>query len=195
MSASKGQRYADRKARKDRLNECMKCSRQRDTAASHCTPCREDALEKTMVRYWAKRALEGPRPCGVQDCDQPMASRLWCQFHLDELQRAARLLYPGAQDTLEVAKNRDGKLRKQYGITLQEYQEMWVTQGGRCRICGRAETVVRKGTVCNLSVDHCHDTGRVRGLLCNNCNRAIGLLGDDPATMADAVEYLMEVSN
>lgn len=71
-------------------------------------------------------------------------------------------------------------LQKNYGLTVEQWQELFDAQEGRCGICGRHEDEVlwaegRRGLV----VDHCHETGRVRGLLCNGCNRGLGYLGDD----------------
>jgi len=60
-------------------------------------------------------------------------------------------------------------------------------QGGVCAICGKPEATARTKRLC---VDHCHETGKVRGLLCSHCNRAIGLLGDSCAILASAITYL-----
>lgn len=70
---------------------------------------------------------------------------------------------------------------KRYGITKEEYFEMYGKQGGKCKIC-----IVNKATC----VDHDHITGKVRGLLCSTCNSAIGLLKDDWTIMMRAVEYV-----
>ena len=76
-------------------------------------------------------------------------------------------------------------MRAKYGIDLVIYERMHTEQGGRCAICGNPP---RKGT--KLGVDHCHRTGLVRGLLCDLCNRAIGLLYDDPNRCFKAAMYL-----
>jgi hypothetical protein len=68
-----------------------------------------------------------------------------------------------------------------YGISSEEYGEMRDAQNGRCAICGTA------GDLC---VDHCHNTGVVRGLLCSSCNSGIGLLGDSADTLQHALDYL-----
>ena len=84
---------------------------------------------------------------------------------------------------------RDTELKKQYGITLAQWEAMYVAQGGVCAICKECED--EKSTrYANLAVDHCHTTGNVRGLLCNACNRAIGLLRDDPVRARRLAEYL-----
>lgn len=94
-------------------------------------------------------------------------------------------------------KNRDAylagkrrcRLERAFGISVEQYNEMLASQGGVCAICKNPETHQRAG-VWNLSVDHCHETGRVRGLLCNNCNRGIGLLRDSAGLCRAAAEYL-----
>lgn len=75
-------------------------------------------------------------------------------------------------------------LRKKYGITLADYARMLIKQGEGCAICGEADD----GAL--LAVDHCHETGEVRGILCRRCNTAIGKLSDDPTLLASAIDYL-----
>lgn len=88
------------------------------------------------------------------------------------------------------------RLRTEYGITLKEYEARLVAQSGRCAICGLDESRSNLGSGnFMLSVDHCHDSGAVRGLLCNNCNRAIGMLGDSPEILKRAIRYLTEGSD
>ena len=84
------------------------------------------------------------------------------------------------------AKNAD--LVKKYGITLEQYREMKAAQGGRCAICERVP--VGEGKRGTLAVDHCHATGCVRGLLCESCNRGIGLMGESVAALTKAALYL-----
>lgn len=90
--------------------------------------------------------------------------------------------------------NRDhyrGKdFQKNYGIDFAEYQRMLVAQKGVCAICDQPETKVEKGSIRLLSVDHDHKTGAVRGLLCANCNLAIGYACDDPTILQKAIGYL-----
>lgn len=83
--------------------------------------------------------------------------------------------------------SRRANLKRFYNMTLEDYEVMFKNQGGVCAICGEVETSPR---VSNLTVDHCHDTNKVRGLLCNNCNRGIGLLKDSAETLRKATQYL-----
>jgi hypothetical protein len=75
---------------------------------------------------------------------------------------------------------------RSYGITVEEYDEMLESQGGGCYICGIGPV----GRA--LDIDHDHRTGKVRGLLCSNHNRALGLLGDDPDLLLAAHTYLVQ---
>lgn len=83
----------------------------------------------------------------------------------------------------------DLHLRRSYGITLFEYNRMLTEQGGGCGICGARESR-SKGQGVRLHVDHDHETGTARGLLCDTCNRGIGQLGDDLERVLAAVRYL-----
>ena len=89
---------------------------------------------------------------------------------------------------------REQKLRdvvKKYGITLDEYYGMLEKQGSVCAICSKPETRITKGTLCRLSIDHDHETGKVRGLLCSACNTAIGQFNDDPSLVRKGLDYLL----
>ena len=83
------------------------------------------------------------------------------------------------------ASNRSGHLQRKYGLTTDDFDFLVIAQGGACRIC---RTVAGN----DLHVDHHHDTGLVRGLLCGKCNKAIGLLGEDPRLFDAATSYLRE---
>lgn len=80
---------------------------------------------------------------------------------------------------------RDYKFRITYGISLAEYEELLKQQNNVCKICKQECKSGRK-----LSVDHSHTTEKVRGLLCLNCNRAIGNFNDDVVLLQKAIKYL-----
>lgn len=85
---------------------------------------------------------------------------------------------------------RNQELKKKFGITLAQYRLMLAEQNGVCAICSQPETAVRAGKIKFLAIDHCHSTGKVRGLLCQSCNQAIGHLNDDTARLRAAIEYI-----
>lgn len=74
-----------------------------------------------------------------------------------------------------------------YGITVADYWRMFGYQQGGCAICGKKPKVGER-----LRIDHCHQTEKVRGLLCGGCNSALGMLGDNAAGLRRALSYLEE---
>ena len=79
---------------------------------------------------------------------------------------------------------------KAYSISPEQYAALFAKQEGKCAICRLPETRTRKGTLCDLPVDHDHKTGQVRGLLCAICNAGLGQFKDDPALLELAIQYL-----
>lgn len=89
-------------------------------------------------------------------------------------------------------------IKYRFGLTEVEYLALEAKHGGRCWICREHETmtVVRHGvaTLKRLSVDHCHETGRVRGLLCNLCNAGIGFFKNSPRSLRAAIKYIEQTA-
>lgn len=83
---------------------------------------------------------------------------------------------------------RKSHLKNRYGITLDDYERMLKEQGSSCKLCGAHQSTLRR----RLAVDHCHDTNRVRGLLCDDCNIALGKMKDNIETLYRAIDYLKE---
>ena len=79
---------------------------------------------------------------------------------------------------------REYKLKTKFGITAEDYEVMLEKQGGVCAICGKKNNNRR------LAVDHCHKTGKVRELLCTNCNTTLGRIQDDPEIIDKMILYL-----
>jgi hypothetical protein len=77
---------------------------------------------------------------------------------------------------------------KQYGITAEEYNKIFEKQKGYCAICGKHQSELKN----TLSVDHDHITGKIRGLLCINCNTILGHSKDNPEILQKAVGYLCQ---
>jgi len=87
---------------------------------------------------------------------------------------------------------RNRHILKKYGITTEQYEELFQDQGGVCAICGGPPDAWRAG-IERLAIDHCHATGDIRGLLCNTCNAGMGILGDTLQHLEAAVAYLKRV--
>lgn len=85
-------------------------------------------------------------------------------------------------------KEKDRQLRRSYGINKEQYDSMLAAQGGRCAICPRTDP----GGMGVFHVDHCHITGKVRGLLCHFCNVGLGHFNHDISRMRQAIDYLVD---
>jgi len=81
-------------------------------------------------------------------------------------------------------------LKKSYNLTLDEFNVMSTNQGDKCAICYVHVSEISGKHKKTLCVDHCHATGKIRGLLCDKCNRAIGLLNEDISIIQNAINYI-----
>ena len=77
-------------------------------------------------------------------------------------------------------------MKHKFGITLEQYNEMLVKQDFRCAVCNKHVSKLKKA----LDVDHNHETGEIRGLLCMNCNIGLGMFSDNIDNLEEAIEYL-----
>jgi hypothetical protein len=118
----------------------------------------------------------------------------WREYHQKNLNTIRE------QKRVRYAANPDEKwrydLKKKYGMSIADYNTMFLAQGGVCEICKRPERAIDKRTkkTRKLTVDHHHGSGKVRALLCMSCNRALGLLHDDADLISKAEEYIRRLS-
>ena len=84
--------------------------------------------------------------------------------------------------------HRRARLKYCYGITVGDYNKLFQQQNGCCTICGRHQSELNK----RLAIDHDHDTGKIRSLLCSRCNQGIGLFGENVTILKSAINYLNE---
>ena len=96
--------------------------------------------------------------------------------NIDKLREIGRRCY--AKD---LNNNRLKARARRYGVSLQDIENMTERQHRKCLICGKLD---------KLFIDHDHKTGKIRGLLCNQCNLAVGYLDDNPAKLMNAIRYL-----
>lgn len=127
-------------------------------------------------KYKAKREYERRNPAKVN-----AAARLRRQRNIDQYRSAQRDHYRANRDAY-----RNLAIRSMYGISLAEYEAMLAQQGGKCACCGATKNPNGK----RLFVDHDHETGAIRGIICNRCNRGIGSLGDTIEGVRRALNYL-----
>ena len=118
---------------------------------------------------------------GCAEC-RKITSKAWYHSNLEEKQAYMRKASKARYKNKKL-EDRDKKRKRIYGIGPKEYQAMFTAQNGACAICKLQFTK----TPC---IDHCHATNKVRGLLCNPCNKALGLFQDNVMNLGSAIEYL-----
>lgn len=123
--------------------------------------------------------------CSAEGCEQPAKCRGLCASHYGKQKWADG--HRAASTNAESRRN--ARLKHRYGITAADYDRMYAEQGGKCAICGSGHERQPAHWKDKLAVDHCHDTGKVRGLLCNDCNAGIGHLGNEQVALS-AARYL-----
>ena len=123
--------------------------------------------------------------CKANSCNRPAREDGYCLGHSPARQRATRLA--------NKERFKGYSLKRDYDLSLEEYNTLLVKQEGKCAICGAldgSEKSNNNGSK-SLSVDHDHQTGEIRGLLCSMCNKGIGSLEDSPKLVLKAYEYLI----
>lgn len=181
-------------ARHGRKASCKACDAARHRAQHVPAVADEEAKRE---RYVARKSdVKTCTKCGVEKSTDLFSKTREGKYgpvfraNCKECQAARALEWFRDNRERSIATARRTHLRKAYGITVEEYDAMLEEQGHRCGICGEPESAMLAGKVKSLAVDHCHNSDRVRGLLCNNCNRAIGLLKDDVDVLRKAIVYL-----
>lgn len=110
--------------------------------------------------------------------------------HKEKYNARAKKYYENNKE-LVLQNSRKSHLKNSYGLSVEEYQQMVEDQQNRCAICHKHEIRITKmGTIKPLSVDHCHITGKVRALLCNDCNSALGYIHEDIDRLKEMIIYI-----
>lgn len=112
--------------------------------------------------------------------------KLWREKNKEKLKVIWR--NRGKQNRL---KNKQTRVLKRYGLTMEQVNAMFIAQNDRCYICDKHKSEFKKG----LMIDHCHKTNKVRKLLCPNCNSGIGHFFDDVTIMENAIVYIKETDH
>ncbi|MBF0721384.1 endonuclease VII domain-containing protein [Sanguibacter inulinus] len=156
-----------------------------------CSKCRSD---KVPVEF--DRAADQPDGRGRQ-CKTCRVTTKAASQTANPVDPAIRRVYVARYRARHPERVRESERRsslRRYGLTPELYDQMLEEQQGACAICRKPETVVDPATATTkpLAVDHCHETGQTRALLCQRCNVAIGLLAHDPKTIRSAATYVEE---
>lgn len=127
------------------------------------------------------------KPCTLCKVDQPLSNYYPDKRAADGTQGKCKECQKSYQ-VEAYARKHSLRVERKYGLSRKGYDGLLRSQGGGCAICG-AETDPNGR---RLSVDHCHETGSVRGILCSNCNLGLGNMADDIERMESAQKYLLQ---
>jgi len=108
-------------------------------------------------------------------------NKSYYQKHKKEQKKNRKKYY---EEHKEDRRKRD--IFKEYNLLYEDWLKLWEEQDGKCAICEKSFIKIS-----DAYIDHCHTTSKIRGLLCNKCNSALGFLGDDPNLTARATKYLI----
>lgn len=171
-----------------------------------CSICK---IEKDKSNFHKRSERSSGVASACKECRQPKSRQYYeenkdnkilasCKYQKENSERVLKnrrkwiLINPDAvkRNSTNWRKNNPQKVRSsilkaRYNLSLADYQELLLQQGGVCAICHRVPNTNK-----NLVVDHDHITNQIRGLLCNSCNLALGLLKDNKETIKSALNYL-----
>lgn len=180
---------AKRRAERDQINARNRAKwstlsdEEKEQALARCRKYRAANLEAVRARDAARNVSP----------ERKAKMKAWREANRDHrkasMQRwkAAR---PPEKKRADALRIKALKFKWKYGVGESVYNTLLAKQGGVCAICRRENQQVRNGPYRRLSIDHCHTTGKIRGLLCNDCNTSIGKLGDNEEGLLKALEYL-----
>lgn len=176
-----------RSCKKDKsIYEFHKKSEYQDGRYPRCIECVKSKIylpKKTFIIDNKKKCSK----CGVIKHVSCFDKRINRKLGIQSMCRTCRAYYPKNACPKRI---RNYDLLKSYGISTDDFEKLLVFQNNCCAICGVDQILLKDGKKKYLCVDHCHLTGRIRGLLCDKCNRGIGLLGDNVDNLVNAILYL-----
>lgn len=158
--------------------------------------CRKCRVVKPLADFYPQRDMKDGYRHNCKTCHANQHKDWYLRNRTDEIERVRKWQQSNPEKVnashrrrrerdpeKERRRNRAGHLRRKYGLTQSLFEALVLAQLGKCAVCGRL-------TAPDLHVDHDHRTKKVRGLLCGKCNKAIGLLNDDPELLTAAKLYL-----
>lgn len=162
-------------------NECKKCVIARSAVSQSKN---QESRKKYLADYYKSNTCKYPkRTKEQQDAYNKRRREKYASDH-EYRANIVKKIKEWQQSNPKARKN--GRM-KQYGITIEDFEYLMVKQDYKCAICGHSDT--SKKSFFPL-VDHCHNNGHVRGILCSDCNFGIGKFKDDPRLLLNAIKYL-----
>lgn len=167
---------------------CATCKVEKSSDCFHKAKKEKDGLQYRCIdcgkKYHAARYVSQKEKISGQIAAYRASNK-------DKLNEAGKVWRSKNKDKVKEYQ-RTTNLKKNFGLSIADYEKMAAAQNNTCAICLTPETFVHKakGQVARLAVDHCHATGKIRKLLCAKCNKALGLFEDNPELMEHAANYI-----
>jgi hypothetical protein len=147
-----------------------------------CSKCN---IEKTEADFFKSGTRPSGEPRYRPDCKE-CAKKDTAEWRVKN--RSEYNNYAAAWRAKNPGKQHANDIKRHYGLSLEQYNELLARQACQCRICGKQhDPSVKRG---RLYVDHCHKSGKVRALLCGGCNSMLGHANDEAAILLKAIDYL-----
>lgn len=146
----------------------------------NCTQC---GIEKPQSEFYKSAKSKNGLSSICKSCQKIKSSEYYIRNKAQIIQKTKKWAESNAEKRKFIA--RKSHLNKTFNLTEQQVQELKISQNGGCAIC---KTPLLEGY--KTHIDHCHTTGKIRGLLCNSCNRGLGFFKDSIPNLKQAIEYL-----
>jgi hypothetical protein len=147
-----------------------------------CNKCKK---EKNKNQYNNDKTNKDGLEYSCRDCRGTRRRQLYLENHEKNKVKSKIKSKNFRMTRKEYCRNYD--LKRHYGITSEDFDNMLKEQNGVCKICSRENPTGKHN---RFHVDHCHETSKVRGLLCSPCNLGLGAFGDNTEVLTEAIKYL-----
>lgn len=151
-----------------------------------CSKCKQESLLQQFVKDKRYKDGYGSWCKSCRRSYQNKWQREWRKYNPERAKEIARKCREKSPDSY-----RKHRFLSLYGITIDEYNSIFLKQEGVCAICGEIETQKNQYKTKSLSVDHDHKTNEVRGLLCSRCNRLLGKIENNLELVNKCLKYLL----
>jgi len=149
-----------------------------------CIKCNKLKVETQFYKN-GERRKDGTS--GTKNTCKQCSDKIHSEYVKDNISKVREY----SRNSYNPEKVRKQHLKRYYGLESKQYDDLFLKQNGSCAICGTHQKDIKMA----LNVDHNHNTGEVRGLLCHSCNRGIGLLKDSKDILKNAIGYLEKCKN
>ena len=150
-----------------------------------CTKCKQN---KSSDQFYEDKSSKNGLRSNCKLCSNN-SSIAWYKANI-EIEQSKKKSWRQRNPVKVMQQNRRDNLKKNYGVSVKDWDILFEKQNGLCAICSQSETVLLNGKLKRLAIDHCHLTKKVRGLLCAKCNKGLGLFKDKPELLNQAAKYL-----